>query len=179
MLTFIINLYVFNLVIELILVPLVAFLAMLGAVAVTKTEYKPVKHLINGITFAIGVALVAYAAVGIATDFHGFATLKSLQDFMTPVVLTLTLLPLAYLLALYSAYESLFVWLGMRLGSDRQLIAYAKRQIMSACRLRLSRLGRFSKDFAHKIGPADSPEDIANIVSGFRTELAASEQETS
>ena len=102
-LTFIINLYVFNLITELLLVPVVAFLAMLGAVAATKTEFKPAKRLINGIMAAIGIAFVAYAVVGIATNFHGFATLKNFEDFMTPVVLTLTLLPFIYFLALYSA----------------------------------------------------------------------------
>ena len=177
-LTFIINLYVFNLITELLLVPVVAFLAMLGAVAATKTEFKPAKRLINGIMAAIGIAFVAYAVVGIATNFHGFATLKNFEDFMTPVVLTLTLLPFIYFLALYSAYESLFVWLGMRLGSDKQHIACVKRQIISACRFRLSRVGRFRNGFAHRIGPSDSPEDIANIISSFRAESGGSEQET-
>jgi hypothetical protein len=94
--------------------------------------------------------------------------LKNLEDFMTPVVLTLTLLPFAYLLALYSSYESLFVRVDIMLGPDRQLITFAKRRILSACRFRLSRVGRFSRDYAHKFGPSDSQTDIANIMNSFR-----------
>lgn len=173
-LTFIINLYAFNLIVELILVLILAFLAALSAVAASQSEFKQVENFINGIMAAFGIAFLVYAAVGITTDFHGFATLKNLEDFLTPVVLTPTLLPLAYLLGLYSAYESLFVQVDFRLGSDGQLAKYAKRQIISACRFRLSRVGRFSKDFAYKVGSANSQADVAKIINVFRASESAS-----
>jgi hypothetical protein len=70
-LAFIINLYVFNLVTELILAPALAVLAMLGALAASKSEYKPAKKLINGVTAVTGIAFMVYALTAITTNFHG------------------------------------------------------------------------------------------------------------
>src|SRR6266568_782465 len=114
-LAFIINLYVFNLVTELILLPVVTSLAMLGAVAASKHEFEPVKKLVNWTMVGIGITFLVYAVINITTNFHDFATVKDLEGFLTPIVLTLTLLPFAYLLGLDSAYESLFVQVGFRI----------------------------------------------------------------
>lgn len=176
-LSFIINLYVFNLLVELVLVPVLAILAMLGAVAGTKTEFKPVKNLINWIMAGIGVWFMAYAIAGITTGFHNFATVKNLEDFLTPIVLTLTFLPLAYLLGLYSAYEWLFVQVDIRIGTDKQLACYAKRQIVSVCRFRLRSISRFGKDFVHRVGPSDSRADVAEVIRDFRTKLVTQDSE--
>src|SRR5262249_6285521 len=146
----------------------VAIVAMLGAYAATQSEFKQVDNVINWVMVAFGFAFIVYVMAGIATDFHGFATLKNLEDFLAPVVLTLTLLPLAYLLGLYSAYESLFIQVNFRLGTDKQLAKYAKQQIRAACRLRVSRVGKFRKEFAYKMGPGDSREDVDRVVGGFR-----------
>jgi len=174
-LAFIINLYVFNLVTELILVPVVTSLAMLGAVAASKHEFEPVKKLVNWTMVGIGITFLVYAVINITTNFHDFATVKDLEGFLTPIVLTLTLLPFAYLLGLDSAYESLFVQVGFRI-TDKRLARYAKRQILSACRFRLSRISRFQKDFAYKIGPSDSRTDVAGVVSEFRAVLTVRER---
>lgn len=170
-LTFILNLYVFNLVVELILVPVLAFIAALGAVAASQSEFKQVSSFINWVMIAFGIAFIVYAIVGITTNFNGFATLKNLEDFLTPIVLTLTLLPLAYLLGLYSVYESLFIRVTFRI-TDKQLARYAKRQIMAACRFRVSRVGKFSKDFFYKMGSADSRGDVAEVIRSFREHIS-------
>lgn len=175
-LAFVVNLYVFNLITELILVPVLTVLAVLGVVAGAHSEFKPVKKLIDWIMVGVAVLFVVYAIVGIATDFHGFATLKNLEDFLTPVVLTLTLLPMAYLLGLYSAYESLFSHIDIRIGTEKQLASFLKRQIVSVCRFRLSRVSRYMKDFVHRVGPSDTREDVAEVIRDFRAELAAQER---
>src|ERR1019366_1781863 len=88
-LDFVVNLYVFNLAVELVLLPFLAMLAMLSVVAVTKDEYKPAKskHSPGGRRVMGGAVsglvlrgeplcgwLPGAAAHELVQDFHGTAS---------------------------------------------------------------------------------------------------------
>jgi len=133
-LDFVVNLYVFNLAVEIVLLPFLAALMVLSVVAATKDEYKPVKKFLNGFAIVITIGLLIYALASIHADPRGFATVKNLEDFLTPIVLTLTFLPFAYGLALYLSYSGLFLRVGFRIRDDKKLLGYTKWQILSACR---------------------------------------------
>jgi hypothetical protein len=165
---FILNLYAFNLVIEILLVPVLALLAMLVVVAGTSKKYAEVKKLLDGVTALIGFTLAAYVLSRALADFHGFATLRTLEDFLLPLALTITVVPIVYAIALYGAYESLFVQIGFRIRRNEALYGYAKRQVFRACRLRLSNVNRFSKDFVHKLGGVQSQAEVATLTTSFK-----------
>jgi len=166
-LDFVVNLYVFNLAIELILVPFLAALAMLAVVATTKDEYKREKKLINTAIIAIGLGFLTYALVNILAHPSGFFAMKNLEDFLTPIVLTLVFLPFLYGAVLYAAYGDLLIRVNFRIH-DGELRTYAKRQIVMACQFRLSRVNRFAKDFTHNLGGVGSSGEVLNVINAFK-----------
>jgi hypothetical protein len=151
-LEFVSNLYAFNLLVELLLLPTLTFLGALASVAGSKTEFRPVKRLLDGMLAVFGFGLLIYLVVSVATGFHDFATLKHFEDFMVPVVLTITVLPF-YLLAVYASYDSLFTRLDMRLRGTG-LTKFAKARAFLACGLRLATIRQFAKDAALHVGAA-------------------------
>lgn len=165
---FILNLYVFNLVIEILLVPVLALLAMLVVVAGTSKKYAEVKKLLDGVTALIGFGFAAYVLSRVLADFHNFATLRTLEDFLLPMALTIAVVPVIYAIALYAAYESLFVRIGFRIRANESLYGYAKRKVFSACLLRLSEVNRFSKDFVHKLGGVQSRAEVITLTKSFK-----------
>jgi hypothetical protein len=58
-----INLYVFQLLVELVLVPVLAVVVGMSVVAGTKDEYAPVKKFLDGLLGIVGVALITFVAV--------------------------------------------------------------------------------------------------------------------
>jgi hypothetical protein len=168
LLTFVVNLYVFSLVVELFLAPALAMVVILSVIAATKPQYKVAGKLINVLSSGASVGLLVYASIHVLTGFRDFATAKNLEDFLIPSVLTLTCLPFIYLTALYGAYESLFTRIDIRLSSSRQLAQYTKQQAISACRFRLSRVSRFAKDFTYRIGPSDTSANVTSVMNDFR-----------
>src|ERR1035437_126602 len=92
-LDFVVNLYVFNLAVELVLLPFLAMLAMLCVVAVTKDEYQPPKKLINGITAVIGLGLFLFGWVGFLAVPRVFEKMKNREASLPPFSLTLTFWP--------------------------------------------------------------------------------------
>jgi hypothetical protein len=143
-LEFILNLYAFNLALELVIVPIVSLIVMLNTVASLKPEYKRVKVLLDYVLGIFGLALIVFTIREIVVDFQNFATLKNLRDFLLPPFFTIAFFPFVYLMALFMQYETLFVRMNLR-DTKSDLAKYAKRKIVVTCHLNLRKLNRISK----------------------------------
>jgi hypothetical protein len=98
---FLANLYVFNLVIELVLLPVVTLLVLTAHIAETKREFAPTKKLLDALLTIFGVVLLARAGIALATDFDDFATVENLMRLVLPPALTIAFLPYMYFLLAY------------------------------------------------------------------------------
>jgi hypothetical protein len=143
-LEFFINLYVFNLWIELLLVPI--FVILGGMIAITDTDgkYHTVRTFLNYIMAIIGLGFTIYALYMVAVDFKRFATLENFANFYLPLLLTTMFLPFIYFAALYASYESLFVRLQFFV-KDSSLLRYVKKKTLLAFGPNLWVLSKWSK----------------------------------
>jgi hypothetical protein len=144
-LEFIVNLYSFSLIVELLIVPIATFIVMLNAVAELKTEYRQVKTFLNYTSGLFGLVLLALTFRELLADFQNFATLKTLRDCLLPPLFTITFLPFVYLMALYMQYQRLFHRIDFA-NRDAVLSRYTKRRFLAACHLSLSKLNTSSKN---------------------------------
>lgn len=140
-LEFLINLYVFDLWVELILVPVFGILGGMIAIAETDEKYEIVKKLLNYIMAFIGLTFTGYAIYMVVTDFEHFATL---ENFYLPILLSIMFLPFVYFAALYAGYESLFVRLQFFV-KDGALLKYVKKKTILAFGPNLWVLNKWSK----------------------------------
>lgn len=143
-LEFLINLYVFDLWVELILVPVFGILGGMIAIAETDEKYEIVKKLLNYIMAFIGLAFTGYAIYMVVTDFEHFATFENFENFYLPILLSIMFLPFVYFAALYAGYESLFVRLQFFV-KDGALLKYVKKKTILAFGPNLWVLNKWSK----------------------------------
>ena len=144
LLEFVINLYTFGLVVELILVPVVGFVVILKAVTEFQPEHKQVETILDYVLGLFGIGLVVFTFYNAAVDFKGFATLANLRDFLLPPVFTIVFLPFIYLTALCIKYQGILLRIDL-FNDDSELTCYAKRRILAACRFDLGMLNKCSK----------------------------------
>ncbi len=143
-LEFLINLYVFDLWFELILVPVFVLIGGMIAIAETDEKYKMVKKLLDFIMSLIGLTFIGYASYKVVTDFKHFATLEHFETFYLPIVLSITFLPFVYFTALYAGYETLFIRLQFFV-KDAAVLRYAKKKTIFAFNLNLWELNKWSE----------------------------------
>jgi hypothetical protein len=136
-----VNLVVFPLPVELVLVPFVTLLAMLSAFSGTKPEYAQVGKLVDSLLGWIGIALLAFVAISLVVDPSRLDGTTGLR-FLLPVWLSLGLLPYSYLVALYAGYERAFKWINFN-SVERTTRRAAKWALVRQCRLSARRLGEF------------------------------------
>jgi hypothetical protein len=104
---FVVNLYVFPLAVEIVLVFLVLAFAGMQALA----EHKPsstdqtTRKVIDGVLIGIGVFLFASFAVRALSDLDAFLTRETAERFLVVPALTLAFIPFLYLVAWFSPWE--------------------------------------------------------------------------
>jgi hypothetical protein len=107
-LEFLINFYSFSLTTELLLLPLITFIALSQAFAEIYGKNKKVSKVLYNILSIIGLAYFVYALYRTILDYKSFFTVYNLKSLGLPILLTILILPFFYFLALYKLYDELF-----------------------------------------------------------------------
>ena len=165
MLEFIINLYVFNLAVELVLMPILFIIVLISAFAELKEEYRLVKKVFDYILGIIGICFILFAFANIFIDFRSFANMDNLRSFLLPPILTIVFLPFMYLFTLFIMYESYFIRLDI-FNENKAITRYAKRKILALCHLNLKMLNKLSKEV--KIMKIFNKNDVQTILQKFK-----------
>ena len=162
-LEFIVNTYVFKLLLELFFVPMMAILTAVYTYATIKTEYKLVEKILATLLTIIGIAMFAQALIQIYYDFDKFARLDTLTDFILPPILTISILPAIYLLLLYASYDLLFIRLDLMLNS-KGMQRYAKKLLILHCGFKVGKVKYMLKFRVNQLYNTASKEEIRTIL---------------
>ncbi|MFP4514385.1 MAG: hypothetical protein ACLFNO_00005 [Parcubacteria group bacterium] len=166
-LEFILTLYTFNLIAEIVLVPILVFIGAMIAVSELKKEYLPVKKLFDFVLSLIGVFFIIFALGKVFGNFHNLATSANLKTFILPPLLTFAFIPFVYFFALIMSYETLFVRLKIFNKGNPKLIKFTKQKIICCCHLNLSRLNCFAKESTQDLMKIGSKDDVIKIVKKY------------
>jgi hypothetical protein len=128
-LEFFVNLYQMPLVAEFVFVPLSVLLGALLAVSELDKKYRVASKFLTGVASLVGFGLFAYATWRTATDFEAVATMDTLRSFLLPIVYSFLLLPYVWAVAVYAAYEDVFIRLQFVAKNDT-LHSYIKRSLI-------------------------------------------------
>lgn len=107
--SFFINFYTFNIIIELILQPVIILIVLLIVVSKSQEKYKPAEKFFSFIFSIIVIYLVFNFLYNIFVNPNGFLKINTGIIYILPPILTITLLPYIYILALYIEYESFYI----------------------------------------------------------------------
>lgn len=168
---FLVNLYVFSLPFELlVLVPFVGILTLFNVVASGGERFTPVKMMSRWLLSLIGLGLLIHVIVQVITNFQSLTTLENLKSFFLPFVLTVLFIPFVYVGSLYGAYEFLYVRLKI-FSRDEYLAKFALWQVIKTSGMRLSRVRLFSQEFVVPAGTAKDRTQVMEVIADYRLKL--------
>lgn len=167
-LEFVMNIYTFNLITELVLVPFMFFLLAMNAIAESDNKYSPVKKVIDAILVSIGSIFILITIHSIYIHFSDFASIATLNKFILPAILTVAYIPFFYIFVLLATYEVLFVRLNTLIKEKQSLADYFKFKIILLCHMNLRKLNELSRFDAERILNIKSEEEVLNYLRDFR-----------
>lgn len=160
---FIVNLYSFNLIVELIQLPLVALVIMMDVIVKQDEKLKLLRKPIDTSLSLYGFGLLGYSIYVMVHDFVNFASIHNIKAFILPIILTLSYLPFIYLFALVMAYESLFIRIKWSLKNDA-LYKFAKLKILRQFSFKLSELNNFARSEVNSFWHIKTKEQLIDIL---------------
>lgn len=159
---FLSNLYAFNLVVELIFLPIILFFSIMSAFAEKKDELKPVKKLSDSLIAIYGIAVLVYSVYHIITDFENIVTTDNLKSFLLSPTLTILYLPFLYSMALFMAYESFLKSTKWILKDNKKAFRYLKWKVFLKCNFSVKKIRMVNKKL-HVYSSIDKAEIRNNL----------------
>lgn len=172
-LIFIVELHSFSLAAELVTVPLLTFLYLLHAVAEKELNAEPAQKLLSVILVSVGASLFLYSFYQTLSDIPKIASLDTLREFGTPILLSLAFVPFLYAFLLLVTYENAFVRLGWQI-SDEKLQRRAKWEALLRFGPKLHLLRKWAAHVARS-----HPANAGELRRSFNETLIAAKHEAS
>jgi hypothetical protein len=102
------DLFVFSLPVELLLLPVLTFFAMLTVVAQMDTTKRQVASMTGCLQVLAGLSIAAIVVVKVISNWSQVTTETQFLEFISPVWLTLAFLPFLYVISVLVAYQTAF-----------------------------------------------------------------------
>lgn len=169
--TFLTEFYTFHLAVELVLVPVITLITLIGTFAQGRPGHEVVAKVFSGLLAISGVALLGYAAYRLIGDLRGFATMETGREFAVPALLSLLFIPFMYAFNVYAAYDSAFRILPTRIEKSG-IAAYALRRAILSFWLDVKLMRRWKATLFQRsaITRADVDELITTMKAAKRRE---------
>ena len=144
-LQFLTNLYFFNIVLEIIIIPVLLIFTMMSAYSENKEEYKQVKKISDTLLAIYGFAVLIFSIYHAIKDFESINNMDSIKSFLLSPVLTILYIPFLFFMALIMAYESFIKSKKWILKDNKKVYRFLKRNVYFRCGFSLKRLRKLTK----------------------------------
>jgi hypothetical protein len=140
---FVVGVYTFGLVVEILIVPFLFILAAMSARLKIDKKNHSLLNILNSIIAAYGTILIAYTIYMLVTNFGEFAKKQTIYDFFIPPLLTVMYLPFIFTMMVLITYESVFFRLQYFIN-DLNIRRFAKIYSIFRFHLRINLLERWT-----------------------------------
>lgn len=165
---FFINVYVFPLWAELLLQPFLAVLVMTSIVAGNDEKTMPVKKLIDGVSAVLGFTLLFVVARHLVQHHEVIDGRSALLSFGQPIVLSVMVVAMTYVVALVSSYELAFMRIGWRQPAGRGQVR-ARLALLVTLHVRLQHVHHFTGSLPRRLADATSWRAARRLVLGYKS----------
>lgn len=157
---FLVNVYSFPLLVEIISLPIVALFAGMSALESYNEDAKKIAPIVKTLlTFYVLILLIG-AILYITRNADIIFTTDTLIEFILPIVLLFGFLPFLYFLTLYMGYDSLFRRISCGPQKELKIIRSIKWTLFQTCRFNIQRISVVSNMTFYNIMKVNTKSDL-------------------
>lgn len=166
---FFVNLFVFSLPIELILLPVAFLIVVIPVVTPREERFRLVVRFTNVVSSMVGLGIGIYVAWRLTVDWRDVANAATLQALALPIWMTLGLLPFVYVLSLIVNYGTAFARINMA-TDDPRARRRAKLALVTTLHARTAVAGSFVWPCVRRTVASESWGEARRIIKEYRAE---------
>lgn len=168
-LEFFMSTFTFNIWIELAIIPVITIITVMNVIAEKKEEYKSVHKLLDSI-LAIAGFWIFYETIKIGiNEYKQLNIINTLVSFMIPIVYLILIIPLEYLLELYSKYEVLFLRMTFKEEKDKRIRLHHRTAIFRECNFSVRKILLFQREYMIQMYALMKEDEFNQLMQKFRS----------
>lgn len=168
-LEFFMSTFTFNIWIELAIIPVITIITVMNVIAERKEEYKSVHKLLDSI-LAIAGFWIFYETIKIGiNEYKQLNIINTLVSFMIPIVYLILIIPLEYILELYSKYEVLFLRMTFKEEKDKRIRLHHRTAIFRECNFSVRKILLFQREYMIQMYALMKEDESNQLMQKFRS----------
>ena len=168
-LEFFMSTFTFNIWIELAIIPVITIITVMNVIAEKKEEYKSVHKLLDSI-LAIARFWIFYETIKIGiNEYKQLNIINTLVSFMIPIVYLILIIPLEYILELYSKYEVLFLRMTFKEEKDKRIRLHHRTAIFRECNFSVRKILLFQREYMIQMYALMKEDEFNQLMQKFRS----------
>ena len=168
-LEFFMSTFTFNIWIELAIIPFITIITVMNVIAERKEEYKSVHKLLDSV-LAIAGFWIFYETIKIGiNEYKQLNIINTLVSFMIPIVYLILIIPLEYLLELYSKYEVLFLRMTFKEEKDKRIRLHHRIAVLRECNFSVRKILLFQREYMIQMYALMKEDEFNQLMQKFRS----------
>ena len=168
-LEFFMSTFTFNIWIELAIIPVITIITVMNVIAERKEEYKSVHKLLDSV-LAIAGFWIFYETIKIGiNEYKQLNIINTLVSFMIPIVYLILIIPLEYLLELYSKYEVLFLRMTFKEEKDKRIRLHHRIAVLRECNFPVRKILLFQREYMIQMYALMKEDEFNQLMQKFRS----------
>lgn len=168
-LEFFMSTFTFNIWIELAIIPVITIITVMNVIAERKEEYKNVHKLLDSV-LAIAGFWIFYETIKIGiNEYKQLNIINTLVSFMIPIVYLILIIPLEYILELYSKYEVLFLRMTFKEEKDKRIRLHHRTAIFCECNFSVRKILLFQREYMIQMYALMKEDEFNQLMQKFRS----------
>ena len=168
-LEFFMSTFTFNIWIELAIIPVITIITVMNVIAERKEEYKSVHKLLDSV-LAIAGFWIFYETIKIGiNEYKQLNIISTLVSFMIPIVYLILIIPLEYLLELYSKYEVLFLRMTFKEEKDKRIRLHHRIAVLRECNFSVRKILLFQREYMIQMYALMKEDEFNQLMQKFRS----------
>lgn len=167
-LEFFMNTFTFNIWIELAIIPIITIITVMNVIAERKEEYKNVHKLLDFVLAIAGFWILYETIKAGIIEYEELNVINTLVSFMIPIVYLVLIIPLEYVLELYSKYELLFVRMTFKEEKDKKTVIRHRIAVLCTCKISVRRVLLFQREYIGRMYVRMKDDEFNKLIQEFR-----------
>lgn len=168
-LEFFMSTFTFNIWIEFAIIPVITIITVMNVIAERKEEYKSVHKLLDSV-LAIAGFWIFYETIKIGiNEYKQLNIINTLVSFMIPIVYLILIIPLEYILELYSKYEVLFLRMTFKEEKDKRIRVHHRTAIFRECNFSVRKILLFQREYMIQMYALMKEDEFNQLMQKFRS----------
>ncbi|WP_288070326.1 hypothetical protein V7O61_06220 [Methanolobus sp. WCC1] len=165
---FIINSFVFPLIIELFLLPFIVIVVVFNTYAQYYEKGKVFEKPTNIILSLVGLFLLSYSFYMLLSEMDSIVNVSYIKSFLFPVIYSIVSVPYLYFLKVITQYELIFMRLKLGIKRTRKLNLLIKLRLILFCNINIKKLQVATNMNNYNLMSISSKNDIDDMIRSYK-----------